>query len=338
MLNPLDDRTVDALLSADIRDGAKTGKRLVSLDALRGLTILGMLIVNNMVLGKLTPTQLRHAGWGEGITIADLVFPWFLLIVGLAVPFSAAHYRERNLPSWRFSLRILFRCVVLVLLGCLIDSSLAGKPVFQLGVLQIIGLAYAMAALLHGAPLERRLIIATAFLVAHWAVLRYVPAPGAEVGVLTPESNPIRHLNEVYLQPLHLWGLTSVIPTSALVIIGSVLGDVLRADRMSPIRKAEVLLVSGIALVAAGWLWSFDLAFSKALWTAPYVLFTGGWATLALGLLYLITDVKGWRAWSYPLVVLGSNAIVAYVVPILVEGPHPEGVDVGSRRGADDPR
>lgn len=321
MLQPLDDRAVDAVLSEPARsdDQPPPRPRLQSLDALRGLTVLGMLVVNNMVLGSETPDQLRHADWSEGVHMADLVFPWFLLIVGLAIPFSAASYHRRRLPDWRYTLRILTRCAALFALGCFVDSSLQGEPVIGMGVLQLIGCAYAVAALLHGSPFDRRLIVAAGLLLIHWALLRFVPAPGAEGAELTQDQNIIRHLNDLYLQPLHLRGILSVVPTSALVVIGTVLGDVLASDAAPRIRKAEVLLAGGLVMVAVGWAWSFDLPFNKAIWSSPYILYTGGWAAVAGGVLFLIMDIKGWRAWAYPLRVFGSNAIVAYVAPILLK-------------------
>ena len=293
--------------------------RVASLDAFRGLTILGMLLVNNIALDEATPAQLTHAPWGEGIRFADLVFPWFLLIVGLAIPFSAASARRRGVPAWRWDLRVLTRTALLVLLGCLIDSSIAHRPVFGLGVLQLIGLAYCVGALLHDLPLERRLLIAGGLLVAHWLTIRYMPVPGLGAGIFTERENIISHINWQYLEPMHLRGLVSVVPTAALVLIGAALGELLGRDALSPARKAGRLLSAGIGLLAVGWLWSFDLPFSKSIWTASYVVFAAGTGAVTLGLLHLMMDVNGWRAWAYPLVVLGANAIFAYVVPILTK-------------------
>jgi predicted acyltransferase len=290
--------------------------RLLSLDAFRGLTILGMLLVNNIALDTMTPLHLTHAPWNQGVRFADMVFPWFILIVGVAIPYAVAAHRRRGLPMWRYDLRILTRAITLVLLGCLIDSSLAKRPVFDLGVLQLIGLAYLVAALLYDMPLRRRLIIAAGFLIAHWAVIRFLPVPGVGAGIFAEKSNVIRHFNEVYLQPLHLSGLMSVIPTSALALIGTALGDTIRRE-ISPMRKVGYLLGGGVVLLIAGWLWNLDLPFNKPVWTASYIVFAAGWGSIFLGFLYLLTDVNQWRWWAIVLVVPGMNAIVAYVVPIL---------------------
>lgn len=140
--------------------------RLVSLDAFRGLTIALMLLVNNTALDTATPIQLTHAPWNGGIRLADLVFPWFLFCVGVAIPFASASFAKRGLPVWRYDLKALSRAVLLILLGCLIDSSLAKHPILDLGVLQIIGLAYLVGALLYELPSLRRGLLAALFLVA----------------------------------------------------------------------------------------------------------------------------------------------------------------------------
>jgi predicted acyltransferase len=293
--------------------------RLGSLDAFRGLTVLGMLLVNNVALDRDTPVSLTHAAWNHGVHFADMVFPWFLLIVGVAIPFSAASHRKKGLPLWPYGLRVFRRALTLVLLGCLIDSSLARRPLFGLGVLQLIGCAYLVASLLYGLPGRRRMLLAAGFLVAHWAALRFLPVPGASAGILSENENFITHLNETYLQSISLRGLVSVVPTAALVLIGTLIGDILRGSALPPITRAARVLAAGLGLIGVGWLWSLDLPFSKPLWTASYVLYTGGWGLSLLGFLYVVMDVLGRRGWAFPLMVFGANAIVAYVTPILVK-------------------
>ena len=155
--------------------------RLVSLDAFRGLTIAGMLLVNNIALDERTPAQLTHAPWNGGIRFADVIFPWFLLIVGVAVPFSAASARTKGTAWWRFSGRVLGRVFALVFLGCLIDSSLLKQPVFDLNVLQLIGLAYGVGSLLYALPIWLRLPVALGLLAGHTALIQdfFRSRPGA---------------------------------------------------------------------------------------------------------------------------------------------------------------
>lgn len=303
--------------------------RLRSLDAFRGLTIVLMLLVNNIALDTATPKQLLHAHWNTGVTLADFVFPWFLFCVGVAIPFAASSFHRKGLPSWLFDVRVISRAAVLVLLGCLVDSIqrhpvLSLHPLklhidFTLGVLQIIGLAYLVAALLYELPAIRRVLIAGGMLVAYWAAIMYIPIPGAGAGVLLENQNLIQHLNLQYLNAVRLWGLPSLIPTAALVIIASVIGDLVRLKELKTLQRVGALLLAGVVLMIGGLLWNQSLPFNKPLWTPAYILLTAGAATLVLALFYVVLDVRQWWQWSFPLLVFGSNAIVAYVVPILTK-------------------
>ena len=299
-----------------------SGTRLVSLDAFRGLTTAGMLLVNNIALDERTPAQLMHAPWNGGLRFADLIFPWFLLIVGVALPFSAAGARRKGAGGWRYGLRALGRVLALVFLGCLIDSSLLKRPVFDLNVLQLIGLAYGAGALLSVLPVWLRLPVALGLLSGHAAVLQHFPVPGLGRGAFREEANAIWYLNRTYLDRLHLSGLVSVVPTAALVLIGTVFGDILRRERWKPVEKVIVLLAFSGLLAAGGWAWHFSLPYNKPVWTASYILLTAGLGGGVLTLLYALIDASGWKwpAWlAFPFVVYGSNAIAAYVGPILIK-------------------
>jgi len=294
------------------------GSRLVSLDAFRGLTIAGMLLVNNIALDTRTPAQLTHAPWNGGVRFADLIFPWFLLIVGVAIPFAAASAKAKGLPLWRYDLKVLGRVLSLVFLGCLIDSSLAKQPLFDLNVLQLIGLSYGVASLLYSLPLSRRLATALGLLAIHWAAIRFLPVPGSGVGIFREDANLITHLNQTYLQAVHLDGLISVVPASALALIGTAFGDLLRWE-IKPLPKIPLLLVASALLMLGGWAWNFSLPYNKPVWTASYILLSAGLGGFVLTALYILVDVARWRWPVFPLVVYGSNAIAAYVGPILIK-------------------
>ena len=295
------------------------GTRLVALDAFRGLTVAGMLLVNNIALDERTPAQLTHAPWNGGMRFADLIFPWFLLIVGVAIPFSVASARAKGAPWSRFGGRVVGRVLALVFLGCLIDSSLMKQPVFDLNVLQLIGLAYGAGSLLYALPIWLRLPVALGLLAGHAALLQDFPVPGLGRGAFREDANAIVYLNGRYLSRWHLDGLVSVVPTAALVSLGTALGDILRRQAWKPAVKIAILLAFSGALLLAGWTWHFRLPYNKPVWTASYILFTAGLGTLALTVLYGIVDVWRLRWPVFPLVVYGSNAIAAYVGPILIK-------------------
>ena len=296
--------------------------RLVSLDAFRGLTIFAMLLVNNVSVGGQTPKHLMHAEWANRVHIADLVFPWFLFIVGVAIPYAAASARRRHLPVLQYDLKALGRALSLVFLGCVIDSFLFHKPVFDLGVLQIIGLAYFFTTLLGRLfNLTGRLIMAFALLVLNYGLLMHYPVPGVGPGVFTEDQNVINYFNG-FLAPYHLNGLVSVIPTTAMVLIGSAVGDLLRRKKINAFAKFGVLEVCGAGLVSAGLIASHFIAFNKPCWTASYILYGAGWACIGLGIMYLLVDTTPGKAGAKiaaPLLVFGTNAIVAYVAPILAK-------------------
>jgi len=294
-------------------------RRLFSLDAFRGLAVLAMLLVNDKALGPATPHQLRHARWAGHVHFADMVWPWFLLIVGVAIAYSAASQGARSQRRRSYVLRVVKRAAILVALGCVISSSYARRPVLGMGVLQIIGLAYLVAALLYGLTAKQRLMVAAALLAGHWAAIRFIPVPGAEAGVFTESHNLAAYLDQAYFQRFGLEGLLSIVPTSALVLVGTAIGDLLRREAYSSNARAELLAAGGLGLLMMGWLWHFDLPFNKPLWTASFVVWAAGWGALVLALFYWLIDIRGWRAWAMPLSIAGMNAVFAYVVPILVK-------------------
>lgn len=291
--------------------------RLVSLDAFRGFTIIGMLWVNNLAYTSHAPHQFAHAKWGVFPTFCDMIFPWFLLIVGVALPYAKASRLARGVSRPAYFAGAFRRAAMLMLLGWLIDSSVARKLSIGLGVLQLIGLAYLVAALLDDLPRRARIGIAAAFLVLHWVLLRFVPIPGIGAGVLEEGRNAIAWVNS-QLAPYRLRGLLSVVPTAALVMIGAFVGDLLRDTATSPKRKTALLLGLGAVMAVAGLVWHLDLPMNKPLWTASYILFAGGMGCLVLAFFYHLIDVVGWKAWAFPMVVYGMNAIAAYVLSIFM--------------------
>ncbi|MDX2008051.1 MAG: DUF5009 domain-containing protein [Meiothermus sp.] len=333
--------------------GGAAGGRLLALDGLRGLTVLLMLLVNNIALQAATPDQLMHAPFG-GVTLADLVFPWFLFCMGVAIPRTASSPEGQKLPRWHRVRRILTRTALMFGLGLFLTSALARTPVFALGVLQLIALAYCAAALIYLASPRPAFLCGAAalLLVGYWAAIRLVPVPGVGPGVFEEGRNLLLHINRAFLEPLGLRGLPSVVPTAALALLGAVVGQLLqgatrrqrgtgqeqalgpsesRGSRtagapsfppppypfLSRHRPLPQLLLLGIGLTLLGHLWSLELPFSKTFWTPPYIVLTAGLGTLVIGVFYALFDLRGWRWAAFPLLVLGSNALLAYVLPIL---------------------
>ncbi|MFO7693040.1 MAG: heparan-alpha-glucosaminide N-acetyltransferase domain-containing protein [Vicinamibacterales bacterium] len=306
----------------------KKPARLVSLDAFRGLTMAGMVIVNNPGdWGHVYP-PLLHATW-HGCTPTDLVFPFFLFIVGVSITLSRGTMGD----AWK----IVKRAIVIFGLGMVLalyprwDFGVVRIP----GVLQRIAVCYLAAAFLfrwtspsHGSDDARRLahgrtllLWAAALTVAYWGVMMLVPAPGGVAGDLTPDGNLGAYLDRKIFGA-HLWsqsktwdpeGLLSTVPALATTLVGGVAGLWL-GSRASGRRKAMGLAGAGVVAIGIGLAWSLVFPLNKALWTSSYVWFTAGAAAVFLALCYALIDLKGWKAWSRPFVILGLNAIALFVL------------------------
>ncbi|MBI0444533.1 heparan-alpha-glucosaminide N-acetyltransferase domain-containing protein [Deinococcus sp. DB0503] len=305
--------------SAGSAGPTQTRVRLTALDAWRGLTVLLMLLVNNVALGDLTPPQLQHAPFG-GLTLTDLVFPWFLFCAGAALPFSQAAMRRAGVTGWARVRRLVTRAALLYLVGAFLTSVTEHRFTLGLGVLQLIALATLCAALLGGLRGHWQALVAVVLLAAYGTFLASAHHP-AGVGVVSETANPVQAVNDALLTPWGLRGLVSVVPTTALVLLGSLAARPL--EQRSP-RAPWRLLVLGTALAAAGYGWaaSGQLPFAKALWTPPYVLYSAGLGTLGILAMWLIADagrVPFGAKLLAPLTIPGRNALAAYVLPILVK-------------------
>jgi predicted acyltransferase len=301
--------------------------RLQSLDVFRGLTMAFMVIVNNPGDWGHVYAPLLHAEW-HGCTPTDLVFPFFLFIVGFAVTLSR--------KSARYS-SILWRAVKIMLLGWF----LAGFPYFNLstlripGVLQRIGLCYLAAASLYrlcvvrsseADPVERdrrtasiALGVTAVLLFGYWAILMNVPGANGIAGDLTASGNVGAVIDRALMHG-HLWrpdwdpeGLLSTLPAVGTTLVGTVAGLYFR-NAGSLVRRAVALAVLGACLALAGFVWSLAFPLNKALWTSSYALYTAGLGALLLAACVWFVDVRGWRRIAYPFVVLGANAIALYVL------------------------
>ena len=291
--------------------------RFVALDAFRGLTVLLMLLVNNLALDASAPTALVHAAWNQGITLADYVFPWFLLSVGLSIPFSFRSFRKTSLPAWRMDLRILFRSTILFGLGCLINHLIEPKLFLSLGVLQLIGMAYFIGAIVYDLPISRRLIIATILIVGYGLAVLFLPIPGFHTGTFTEQANFFGNINRIYLAPYNIDGLFSAIPTGSLIIIASVITDVVLSKKLNSIGNSVFMLFVGALLISLGVACAHWIPYNKPVWTPSYVLVTGGTGLAIVACFYGINQFISFKNWTMPLVVLGSNPILAYVLPVI---------------------
>jgi predicted acyltransferase len=322
--------------------------RLVSLDVFRGLTMAGMVIVNNPGDWGNVYWPLLHAAW-NGWTPTDLIFPFFLFIVGVSITLS------QKSASWGAILR---RSALIIALGLF----LAGYPKFPIhrwripGVLQRIGLCYLAAAAIYRVVRSRALqgwqqsaiigAVAAVLALGYWGIMMLVPPPGGVAGDLTPDGNLGAWIDRALMMG-HLWkprwdpeGLLSTIPAISTTLLGVAAGICLGSDATQE-RKGALLAIGGAVAMAIGLLWGTVFPINKSLWTSSYAVFTAGFAALLLALCYWIIDVKGWKRWSKPLVVLGSNAITLFMASgllvktlALIRVGTPDGRDVSVSRWA----
>ncbi|HSH46418.1 MAG TPA: DUF5009 domain-containing protein [Longimicrobiales bacterium] len=300
--------------------------RLESLDAFRGATIAGMLLVNNPGTWSAIYPPLRHAVW-HGWTPTDLIFPYFLFIVGVAMAFSFAKLWERGADRSAVLAKVARRSAVLFLLGLLLHSfPWVGTDWGELripGVLQRIALAYLGGSIIVlWTGWRGRLAAVGTLLLGYWALLSWVPVPGVGAGVLEPGQDLGAYLDRVVFGTEHLWaqtrtwdpeGLLGTLPAIATVLLGVFAGDWLhRGRRLEGGRVAGWLLAAGTAGVLVGLAWGQVFPINKPLWTSSYVVFTAGMASVTLAACYWLMDVRGYRAWARPFVVFGVNAIAAY--------------------------
>ncbi|NOZ04163.1 MAG: DUF5009 domain-containing protein [FCB group bacterium] len=304
-------------------------KRLVSLDAFRGLTIAFMILVNtpgswNYVYSPLLHAYFKH-DWRNwfGCSPTDLVFPFFLFIVGVAMRFSFKRYNYEISPE--LTKKIIGRTITIILFGLALNAYPFIRQDWDwstfriLGVLQRIGLAYGAAAFLCLYFNRKKLsIISVGILLGYWFFLGVFG--GADpYGV---ETNLVRKIDMAILGENHLWrglglafdpeGLFSTLPAIVTVIIGYMIGTVIQLSSNYRDTVKKMLRWGGMGVVA-GWLWGFLFPINKPLWTSSYVVYTAGWAVLMLALFIWLIDIKHNRKIVKPLVIFGTNSIFVFV-------------------------
>lgn len=295
----------------------------MSLDVFRGFTVAGMVIVNNPGDWGAVYGPLLHAEW-NGWTPTDLIFPFFLFIVGVSIAFA-----DPSRSSWS---QVLRRGAVLWGLGLF----MAAFPFFRLSTLRIPGVLARIAwcyvatsalvrAIDRASPTTRRQLAFTIvgiLLVAYWIALSWIPVPGGVAGDRSPAGNIGAWLDRALLLG-HLWrpdwdpeGVLSTVPAIGTTLLGAIAGRWLR-ETESPRQRVRGLLLAGLIGVLSGLAWDVVFPINKSLWTSSYVLFTAGLAAVVLAACHWVFDLQSrdtaTRA-SEPLVVLGRNAILLFVV------------------------
>ena len=329
--------------TADVPATATTGKtpassavlpttrseRLLSLDVFRGLTVAGMLLVNQPGDWSAIYPPLAHAPW-HGWTPTDLIFPFFLFIVGVTTHLSVEARRRRGEDERAIAMQIAKRGAVIVLCGLLL-ASFPWWPLERItgmrfpGVLQRIGVAYVFGAMLtlHGS-LKRHVIILVALLYGYWFAMTLLPVPGTgalgQLVLARPSASLAAWLDRAVFGT-HLWrssqtwdpeGLLSTVPAVGTVILGVFTGRWIASG--TPIHERLVgLFGAGALATMAGLMWNWSFPINKNLWTSSYVLFTAGVAALTLATCIWLIDVAGVKWWTKPFTWFGRNPLLAFL-------------------------
>jgi predicted acyltransferase len=298
-------------------------QRLISLDVFRGLTIGAMVLVNNPGTWSAIYPPLEHAEW-HGWTFTDTIFPFFVFIMGIAIPIALEKRKAAGQVGAGLYLKLLQRTAALFGLGLFLAifpfyNWMKGEwidlgHVRIMGVLQRLALCYLFASLLFLWLKPRGLLIAAfALLFGYWGVM-------VAGGDLTVEGNLSGLIDRAVLGP-HMWkgsefydpeGLLSTLPAIATCVFGVLTGQLIASPKTEEGKVAE-MFVWGFALLALGWMWSAFFPINKGLWTSSYSVFMSGLAMCVLGACYWIIDIKCWKAWTGPFVVFGVNALALFV-------------------------
>jgi predicted acyltransferase len=304
-----------------------TAGRVLSLDVFRGLTVAAMVLVNNPGSWRHVYWPLEHAEW-HGWTPTDLVFPFFLFMVGVAIPLGLGRRLEEGASRGGLALHILKRSAIIFALGLFLHAVPSFDPatIRIPGVLQRIAVCYLAAALLFlVAGWRTEVVIAAAAVLAYWAALELVPVPGLGAGNLDREGNVAAWLDRLVLGP-HIWrvgrvydpeGILSTVPAIATTLFGVLAGRLVRSG-LGTADTATGLFVGGAVGIGLGLAWEPWLPINKALWTGSYAMFTAGAAWMVLAVGYWLIEVRGSRWWTRPFEVLGVNALAVFFLSTLL--------------------
>jgi predicted acyltransferase len=318
--------------------------RVASIDALRGFDMFWIIGGQEVVLAILklfvSPTppwlkvQMDHTQW-EGFSAYDLIMPLFLFIVGAAMPYSFARRIEAGASKAALYRKVLLRTLILFVLGMAAQGHLLAADLSQLHIysntLQAIACGYLIASIaMFHLRVWGQVLLAIFLLAGYWLLMVLVPVPGYGAGLWQEHTNLAMYIDDAILgrfqdRTIYTW-LLSGMAFGATVLLGVFSGHLLRSA-MAPGKKVVALLALGLACLGLGWAWSQEpwlgswrCPIIKHLFTSSMVLWACGWSYVLLAVFYLVIDVLGFRRWSFFFIVIGSNAILAYLLTHLPVG------------------
>ena len=324
-------------------------ERLLSLDFFRGLTVAAMILVNNPGSWGNIYSPLAHAEW-HGCTPTDLVFPFFLFIVGVSIAYAMSSKKTDQKNHRQTILKALKRALILFSLGLFLSlfPKVFTEPIEALktvripGVLQRIAVVFFISSILFLKLSEKNILkVAIGILITYWALMTFVPVPEVGYPNLEKETNLGAWLDRSILTEAHLYkaaktwdpeGILSTFPAIVSGLFGVLVGVYLKRKDIEVATKIAWLFSVGCIAVLAGLVWDLQFPINKALWTSSYVLYTGGLATIILSLSFWIIDVQQYKKFTKPFVIYGVNAITVF----FLSGLMPRALNLIKIKQADD--
>ena len=295
----------------------KNVKRVVSLDVFRGIAVAAMILVS-ILSGATTPYFLKHSPW-IGITFADLVFPFFLFIVGVSMAYSFAKRSKQSRSTlWG---HFLYRVVALIIIGLFLNWIVWGLPLRIPGVLQLIALSSLCAAPMVRFKPKWILLVAAVLLLVQSVIFLGVGAPGVSAGTFEHDGNIAGFVDTHVFGSEHTLdknfdpeGIIALISSTALVLIGLTFGKLLRKINDKKWNTLGLFSIAGVSSIILGVLISFWIPVIKQMWTASFILITAGLGIIILTGMYIYLDVKKRKSVLLLALPMGRNALVIYIL------------------------
>jgi predicted acyltransferase len=298
-------------------------KRIVSLDVFRGLAIVLMILVNGQ--GTRVPyPPLEHVSW-NGCSLADLGFPFFLFIVGVALVVSMRGQSTKTSSNFT---TIIQRSMILFILGLLINAIPYHFHITTLrfyGILQRIAMCYFISTLIYlHTTTKTQVIIFIGILLGYWFVMTVLPVPQFGANQLTQSGTWVAYFDQMFFSSQHLLGhvydpegFLSTFPSIATTLSGVLTGTLLLSS-MDSIKKINLMLGFGILFVILGCVWDYNFPINKNLWTSSFVLYSSGYSLIIFALCFWLIDVRGYTKWAFPLKIFGMNALFVFVFHVIL--------------------
>jgi predicted acyltransferase len=319
---------------------SNVSERLLSLDALRGFDMMwimsGEIIIHALAKATNAPIciwmsdQLNHSIW-NGFTFYDMIFPLFIFIAGVSMPYSYGRKlehkmgREYKVAQRKIYMSLIKRTLILLFFGMIVNGLFEWNGYENTRFASVLGriaLSCFFAAIIYlNFNLRSQIIWFVGLLFGYWAIMMLIPVPGFGAGVLTPSGNLEGFIDRILLPgKLHNMiydpeGILSTFPSIGTALLGVFTGQFLRWNsvKWSDLSKSLIIGITGLCLMGIGLIWNISFPVNKHMWTSSFVLYAGGWSLILLFIFYFIIDVLGFKKWSMPFVWIGMNSILIYM-------------------------